>query len=349
MTGIYNINEAVGWDALVRTFANYDVYYLSGYVKTFRIHGDGDPQLFYYEADGLRGIYVYMKRKTTIEGVYDSITPYGYGGFLLEGDTSEENLCKLWNAYTDKMNEENIVDDFVRYHPVLKNADAMRSVSDVIDMGRTIAIDTTSSDIIWSNLHIFNRNRIRKATKNGIVIRHGKFDEALIDTYMLIYGQTMDKNRAGNYYYFKREFYESIATDLKDNYELFWAELSSQDGGQTPGKIISMSIIIYANERMHYHLGGTLIEYRNLAANNLLFYKAALWGCEHGMKTFHLGGGLGSCEDGLYRFKSRFNRLSDFQFCVAKNIFNQEKYDQLVEMCAQEHPEFDRASKFFPL
>ena len=45
MIKIYSIEEAKKWDELVRTFANYDVYYLSGYVKAFQIHGDGEPQV----------------------------------------------------------------------------------------------------------------------------------------------------------------------------------------------------------------------------------------------------------------------------------------------------------------
>ena len=102
MIQIFNLNQAKGWDELAHTFANYDVYYLSGYVKAFQIHGDGEPQLFYYNENGLRGIYVYMKRKTAIEGMYDSITPYGYGGFLLDGNVSDNNVKALWYAYVQK-------------------------------------------------------------------------------------------------------------------------------------------------------------------------------------------------------------------------------------------------------
>lgn len=144
MIQIFNLNQAKGWDELVHTFANYDVYYLSGYVKAFQIHGDGEPQLFYYNENGLRGIYVYMKRKTAIEGMYDSITPYGYGGFLLDGNVSVNNVKALWYAYVQKMNEEYIVDNFVRYHPVLANAVSMKDCSEVIDLGKTVAMDLTS-------------------------------------------------------------------------------------------------------------------------------------------------------------------------------------------------------------
>ena len=45
MICIYSIEDNTKWDDIVSGFANYDVYYLSGYVKAFQIHGDGDPQL----------------------------------------------------------------------------------------------------------------------------------------------------------------------------------------------------------------------------------------------------------------------------------------------------------------
>ena len=43
MIRLYGIDEAEQWDAVVRSFTEWDVYYLSGYVKAFQIHGDGDP------------------------------------------------------------------------------------------------------------------------------------------------------------------------------------------------------------------------------------------------------------------------------------------------------------------
>lgn len=279
-------------------------------------------------------------RKTAIDGVFDSITPYGYGGFLLEGNQSEENLKALWKAYEQRMKEENIVDNFVRYHPVLANAVSMKACPEVIELGKTMAMDLTSEEVIWTNIHTKNRNMIRKAEKNGIVIKHAQGLE-LFDEFVRIYNATMDKDHAEDYYYFKPEFYRSIHEDLKDNYEMFWAEYE--------GKIIAMSIMIFANGRLNYHLSGSDIEYRNLAPSNLLLYKAALWGCEKGMKTFHLGCGVGSGEDNLYKFKIAFNRLSDYQFSIAKHIFDKVKYDELVEIRAKEDVNFNRESRFFPL
>lgn len=340
MIRLFDLSQSAEWDATVRSFAEHDVYYLSGYVKAFHIHGDGDPYLLYYEDNGLRVIYVYMRRKTTLEGVYDSVTPYGYGGVLFDGDTSEANRQAFWKAYVEKMKAEGIVDNFVRYHPVLANAVNMKFTDTVIDLGKTIAFDLESPEVIWDNIISKNRNMIRKAEKNGITIEHGKGMD-LIDQFTAIYNATMDKDHAEEYYYFKRPFYESIDRDLQDNYEMFYAMYE--------GRPIAMSIMIFANGRLNYHLSGSDIEYRNLAPSNLLLYKAALWGYEQGCKTFHLGGGVGSGEDNLYKFKAAFNKNSDYQFSIGKEIFDQEKYDQLVAIRAQQDPDFNPESKFFPL
>jgi lipid II:glycine glycyltransferase (peptidoglycan interpeptide bridge formation enzyme) len=181
---------------------------------------------------------------------------------------------------------------------------------------------------------------IRKAEKNGITIEHGKGMD-LLDKFTAIYNATMDKDHAEEYYYFKRSFYESIHNDLNENYEMFYAKLDD--------KIIAMSIMIFANGRLNYHLSGSMIEYRNLAPSNLLLYKAALWGFEHGYKTFHLGGGVGSGEDNLYKFKAAFNRNSNYQFSIGKEIFDQVKYDELIADRIAKDKDFNKESKYFPL
>ena len=339
MIRILSIAEAQEWDAIVRSFAEYDVYYLSGYVKAFEIHGDGDPELLYYESEGLRAIYVYMKRRIA-DGLYDAVTPYGYGGVLFDGELSAEALETFREAFEQQMQEAHIVCNFVRYHPVLANAIPMKVISKVIDLGKTVAMDLSSPEVIWTNIHSKNRNMIRKAEKNGIEILHGQGME-LMDQFIDIYNATMQKDNAEEYYYFKRPFYESIDRDLHDNYEMFYAMYE--------GRPIAMSIMIFANGRLNYHLSGSDIEYRNLAPSNLLLYKAALWGCEQGMKTFHLGGGVGSGEDNLFKFKIAFNKNSDYQFSIGKQVFDHNQYRKLVELRHFFDPNFTGESGFFPL
>lgn len=341
MIKIIDIEHCDEWDGIVCSFPNYDVYYLSGYVKAFEVHGDGEPFLLYYEGNGLRAIYVYMKRTTDIVGIFDSITPYGYGGVLLDGEDDEDNRGVFWKEFCNKMKEEHIVDNFVRYHPMLENSVKMKGVSNVIDLGNTIAMDLSSEEVIWTNIHSKNRNMIRKAEKNGIVIHHGKGLDLLME-FKEIYNATMVHDNAEEYYYFEDAFYESIDRDLNNHYEVFWAELD--------GKKIAMSIMIFANGWLNYHLSGSVFEFRNLAPSNLLLYKAALWGCEQGMRYMHLGGGVGSGEDNLFKFKAGFNRNSEgHQFSIGKEIYDQKMYDELVGIREERDKDFDKESRFFPL
>lgn len=330
MLSVYTIEQAEQWDSIVRSFKNYDVYWLSGYVKAFMLHGDGLPLLFYYEGDSIKAINVLMKRDVAKDkrfaGIieentyFDFSTPYGYGGWLIEG----ENADFLWPEYEKWCVKNNIICEFVRFHPVVKNHLQVVSGYEVIPLGETITMDLTSSEVIWANITSKNRNMIRKAQKNGIKIYRGQNLE-IYKVFRSIYNETMDKDHAEEYYYFSEKFYQSVLNDLPYNAEVFYAVLDDE--------IIAASIMLIANGRMNYHLSGSLREYQNLAPTNLLLYEAALWGCANGCKTLYLGGGVGSGEDSLFKFKRAFYRGDDLnRFHIGKKIFNIDKYNKLVEM-----------------
>lgn len=336
---IITIEQNKLWDDIVKTFRDYDVYYLSSYARCFQSHGDGEPILVHYNTNALRGICVYMKREISDE-YCDIITPYGYGGFLFEGICNKENMEQFQAAFFLLMQNNKIVSEFVRYAPYLKNADTIKTITNVIDLGYSVLIDLETEALIWENLDSKCRNMIRKAQKMGVIIKHSK-DKQLFSEFSSIYNETMNRDNATSYYYFRKEFYDLLSEGLYDNYEVFYAEKD--------GKIIAMSIILYANDKMHYHLSGSNPEYRNLAPTNLLLYEAARWGCENGFKLFHLGGGLGSKKDNLYKFKTSFNKKSEEVFSISKQIFNQEIYNKLVELRAASDGNFDKDSSFFPL
>lgn len=328
MLTVFSLAESEQWDKAVRSFSEYDTYWLSGYVKAFKIHGDGEPLLFFYEDEKTRGINVVMKRdiandkhfSSVLEPsrYYDFSSPYGYGGWLMEGDDSDA-LFKSYEAWCEN---NGIIDEFVRFHPVIGNSKYSEKHYDVIPLGLTVSLDLTSPEIIWNNITSKSRNMIRKAEKNGISIYNGRYPE-IFETFRKIYNGTMDKDSADPYYYFEPEFYQSICDDLAQNAQVFYAVME--------GKIIAASIMLVANGRMNYHLSGSIREYANLAPTNLLLYKAALWGCANGCKTLYLGGGVGSGDDNLFRFKKTFYRLDDVpRFYIGKKIFNNMLYEYLM-------------------
>ena len=326
---VYDLTRSEEWDDIVRSFKDYDTYWLSGYVKAFAIHGDGEPLLFFYEEEETRGINVVMKRDVAKdprfaekipEGKYfDFATPYGYGGWLIEGEETEG----LFAAYERKAAKMGAISEFVRFHPMIQNQTACEGAYDVVPLGEVVHMDLTSPEVIWSNITSKNRNVIRKAIKNDVKIYSGRYPE-IYETFRVIYNGTMDKDEADPYYYFGKEFYESVLNDLPENAQVFYAVKEDV--------VIAAAIFLAANGRMNYHLSGSLREYSSLAATNLMLYKAALWGCVHGYRTLHLGGGVGSGEDGLFKFKRAFFRGDLNRFHIGRKIFLPETYDELVGM-----------------
>jgi hypothetical protein len=345
---VISIDDAKKWDEIVRSFKDYDVYYLSGYTKAFELHGDGDPTLFYYEDHNIRGMNVVMKRdigkdenfsqKLTEGSYFDLATPYGYGGFLFEGEAIGDSLKNFNDEYSSFCKSKGIISEFARFHPMLKNYESLGDFYDISRLGKTISMCLHSAEQIWCDLISKNRNMIRKAKKSGVEVFWGQSAE-LYKEFIQLYNATMDKDKAKDYYYFGEDFYNSIINDIKYNSLIFYATYQ--------GKIISMSIILFANQKMHYHLSASNREYQHFAPTNLLLYEAACWGCENGYKTFHLGGGLGSKEDSLFKFKNAFNRNSDNTFAIGRKIFDDKKYIELVGIRSKEN-KFVNKDSFFP-
>lgn len=329
---VYSLEQSEQWDAVVRSFKDYDTYWLSGYVKAFHIHGDGDPFLFYFEGDETRGINVVMKRdvskderfKGKIEErkYFDFATPYGYGGWIIEGAGTKE----LFDAYSSWLQENEIICEFVRFHPMVKNHEGCKGFYEVIQLGEVVHMDLSSPETIWENIISKNRNVIRKAIKNDIRIYNGRFPE-IYEKFRVIYNGTMDKDNAEEYYYFKQEFYKSVLEDLPQNAQVFWAEKD--------GQVIAASIILGANKRINYHLSGSMREFSSLAPTNLLLYQVALWGCANGYRTLYLGGGVGSGEDSLFKFKRAFYKGELNHFYIGKKIYNKSRYAELLKMRAE--------------
>ncbi len=340
--------ETEKWNNIVKTFDNYDVYYLNEYVKAFKINGDGEPILIYFENNTTKAINVVMKRdiaksihfKDIIkENMYfDLTTPYGYGGFLVDGDDIE-NLSKV---YSEFCYHNNYICEFVRFHPLLKNWQGLQVLYTIIYKGNTVCIDTSSQKRIYSDITSKNRNMIRKAQKSGIETYWSR-DISIIKVFIDMYNQTMDKNNADEYYYFSNEFYLSILNDMKYNSMWFYTKIN--------GEIASIAIFMFCNQNMHYHLSATREKYLQLAPTNLLLYEAALWACENGYKKLHLGGGVGSQPDTLYKFKKAFSKNSDQEFYIGQRVFNEKIYRELVEIRKSEEIVFDEnnnAISFFP-
>lgn len=327
MLKVLDIEKKQEWDEIVKSFKDYDIYYLNGYNKCLEINGDGSPLLFYYEDSSIKAVNVVIKRDVSkdpkFKGLieenkyFDFSSPYGYGGWIVEGNGSTDNLFK---EYENWCKENKIISEFVRFHPLIDNQKYSESFYNVIPLGKVIALDTRDKDIMWANMSSRNRNKVKKARNNSIIITNNGVEK--LDIFKTIYEETMTRDNAEDYYFFDDKYYDCLFNDLKDNVTIFNAEYNNE--------VISSCIIMFANNRVSYHLSGSRRMTNNIYETNLLLYSVGEWANEQGFDTFLLGGGVGSHEDNLYRFKEGFDDKHNYQFYIGKKTYNEELYNELV-------------------
>lgn len=334
------------WKEVLEYFDEADVFNMLEYGKAHSIHGDGEPVMFYFSNENVKAVNIAMKRDIAKDRLfeskiepgkyYDLISPYGYGGFIVEGDYTDSDIVQIESEYTEICEKNNIVTEFMRFNPMNDSSMEFAEYFNASKIGKLVCVNISESEDIWSNLDSTVRNRIRNAEKYGIEVRRGKTED-LISEFEKIYNQRMDSLSASEYYFFDKEFFDYLFEHLDDNLELFYAVYE--------GKIIAACDILTYKNRLHYHLSASLDEYRKLPSVNLLIWEVMKWGQEKGYEVLNLGGGLGSKEDGLYRFKRGFNRKNVFDFFVGKKIFDKKTYEYLLSL----REGVDRDSDFFPL
>ncbi|MDT2719651.1 GNAT family N-acetyltransferase [Enterococcus gallinarum] len=337
---ITNENE---WSDIVNKFQNNDVYFEYSYYKSFSILGNDKPQLFYFCSDQGKVAYPYMLRKidlrTSSSQYFDISTVYGYGGPLFELSTTG-NLSLLQEEFEKVFKENcinsNIIAQFDRFHPLLKNHEFFSRYEEVTLNRETITIDLTDQNQIWGNIHPKRKNLIRKSLKNDIHCVIDDRKETLND-FIEIYYETMKINEADDYYFFKNEFFE-VSQELLGK-KLVICNAYKDD------EIICSILVLVSDNYLHYYLSGTRAMYKSLQPNSLLLYEIAKWGNNIGKKFFHLGGGVSSEKDSLYRFKKSFNRkeTAENNFYIGKRIHNLEVYTHLCDVLDK-----DKNSNFFP-
>ncbi|OCA84604.1 GNAT family N-acetyltransferase [Bacillus sp. FJAT-27986] len=342
MLSIINIHEQEKWDNIVKSFEFYDVNYLSDYVKAFQLNGDGLPLLFYYNDDRTRAINVVMKRdiaksvqfknKLPLNTWFDLSTPYGYGGFLYEG----EDYSTVNKAYNDFCTENGFVSEFIRFHLIRDSQSFYNGVTQTPTKNIIRSLDMSLDDMFMDFEHKV-RKSIKKARRAQLDVEIDT-DGSKLNDFLSIYYGTMERANAMENYYFPKEFFETL-NKLEDNYVYIHVLYE--------GKIISTELVLYGTENCYSFLGGTDRNYFHLSANNFLKYEIIKWAKEKGLKRFILGGGYGA-EDGIFKYKKGFAPNGIYDFYIGKKVFNEKKYKELVEMRNQEE-EFDANATFFPV
>ena len=112
---IVNIEDKEKWNKTIKSFPEYEVFYLNEYVEAFELVEKYEPFLFYYNDGETKAINVFMKKdiskqkefinKIPENKYFDISSPYGYGGFIIDG----ENYNKVNEKFIEYCIKNNIV------------------------------------------------------------------------------------------------------------------------------------------------------------------------------------------------------------------------------------------------
>ena len=287
-------------------------------------------------------LYVFIQRKIDIEldeyTYYDIITPYGYGGPCYSGIKCEYTEQKFNDLFKVWCRENKIISEFIRF--TLFDDQLIYYPGKIENNNFNIICNLEKDEeTIWKDFKHKVRTNVRKAISNGVTVRTDENGDSIED-FLEIYYHTMDRNNAKDFYYFSKDYFNSIIKNLKDNYIIVNVINDSE--------IISTELILISQETMYSFLGGTKSEYFNLRPNDLLKYEAILWGKKNGMKKYVLGGGY-EVYDRLYDYKLSFEPKGVYSFKVGKRIFNKKIYNLITDKVLADKSEEEIERNYFPL
>lgn len=325
------------WNSIVKSFRDYSVHFLAGYLKAFQGAGEEEPFLFYYDDGKNRGLNVAFKRDISrVEGLevieegkyFDLITPYGYGGFLFEGD--EELIQKCYDEYC---RNNGIVCEFVRFNLFTEawkkyNGEVETKTHNVVRK-----LNIPLEDMMMDFKHKVRKN-IHAAERNGLVVEVCDEDNnTRLNDFLDIYYGTMKRNNANASFYFKKDFFEDL-NKMRDNVAYFYV----LDGV----RVISAELVIYDENNCYSYLGGTNSDYFYLRPNEILKYEIIKWAYNKKLKNFVLGGGYGS-DDGIYNYKLCFDPNGVYDFYIGRKVFDEKVYNKLCDL-----KKCKKDAEFFP-
>lgn len=295
-----------------------DIHYIPEYCSLFE--NSGKARLFVYREGNISVVYPFLLRNVSLipglEGklngdMFDITSPYGYGGPLASPGADRPVIKNFYLDFTKFCAQNNIITEFIRFHPLLGNHDLLTGRVEVERVSSVVCIDLNMSEQeIWTGYERNNRKNIKKAYREGLEVI---IEEAPVHyhDFIQIYHKTLARNQAGRFYYFNDSFYNSVHGKLKGNY-LYAHTLKG-------GRIISTELLLYNETYIHSFLGGTMEEFFEFRPNNILKHEVIIWAKKKGIKYFLLGGGYRE-GDSIFRYKRSFASKGVLGFYIGKKV-----------------------------
>lgn len=325
-------------------YSGLDLHYLPDYCGLFKDRGEA--RLFIYREGTATIIYPFLLRRVNLipglegkleQDLYDITSPYGYGGPVANAASDESIWPNFYRNFAHYCDRNKIITEFIRFHPIIGNHRLVQGLVEVERVSSVVCVDLKrSEEEIWSEYERNNRKNIKKAYREGLEVILEE-STAHFNDFISIYHHTLVRNRAGEFYYFNDEFYQSVYQKLRGNFLYAHTLLG--------GRIISTELLLYNDTYIHSFLGGTLEGFYEYRPNNILKHEVIKWAQNKGIHYFILGGGYRE-GDGIFRYKRSFARGGVRDFYVGKKVHNQEAVSMLENILVLK--ELRETENYFP-
>lgn len=301
-----------------------DLYFTPAYGKLYETHENATLHQVTFENEYGKVWYVFLMRKVPYEvgdrTYYDIITPYGFGGPVIVETTDEDRLLNgFYTHFHDYCLENNIVAEFVRFHPLENVKERENFPGDVVNVGRQIIRNLKQS--MNKNISKSVRYNYRKALENGVTVEFDSIGEKM-DKFLELYYETMNRNEAEEYYYFSPQFFERLNRTLKGHFVYIHVKVK--------GRVVASGLALYGKDYAYAFLGGATEEGYRYKANECIEMATMKWLKEKEISYYLMGGGYNG-EDGIYNFKKKFAKDSDYDYHIGKKIHQQDIYGALIQ------------------
>lgn len=345
-------NNAKRWQDILDRIGQYDTYHLASYHSLAMATDEGNGYLFCHaEGDCIVACPFLVRSVDSIPGLEqvgagwkDATSVYGYPGPIVSQAARNNSafLARFEELLLATAKELKLVTMFSRLNPIFENHQHTQGLGEIAGLGETVWIDLMeTAENQWKGYRESHRYEILKAQKQGLRVCWG-FDSQSVESFYRLYIQTMRRAQAKPYYFFPRAYFEQLKDALGEQLLLGCAEFQ--------GTICSGALFLLTGKVMQYHLSGSDPGFGKLAPAKVVLDEARLLGKARGAKVLHLGGGVGSSEDNLFKFKAGFSPLRS-KYYVWKCIVEPEMYMTLVQARRNEsgNSESDATHNFFPL
>ncbi len=338
---ILTLNDSEEWNSQLAKLPpeQQDIYYTPEYYSLYENYGDGKAMCFVFEKDGNIALYAFLINSVNSLGYdldkeyYDIQGAYGYNGVV--SSSYEPNFIKeFYSEFNSFCSQKNIIAEFSRFHPLIKNHLFSINYSNLIFDRNTIYVDLYNSyEELYANYQRTTRKQIRRAKEKYNITTQRLGQEFTTELYKL-YKEAMQNVNAIDYLFFDEEYFKNLL-ELK-NCDCFVAIMD--------GKVISAITTLKYNKYLHGHLGGTLHNYQKLSPFSLLYDEIIKYGKEQGCDYIHVGGGATPKEDDpVLQYKKHFSdKMGEFH--IGKKVHNSDVYNKVVSLWENKYPE--KAEKY---